>query len=485
MKSSRFDAHRYVILAIEIGAKLAVSITGVRTMESRNLSLPLLMPAQAQKHVTHNEALVMLDAIVQLVVADRDLSSPPMEPAEGERYIVASDADGDWTGHEGEIALFLNGGWQFFVPNEGWIAWLLDEERLVVRRDAAWHGFADSFSQLGVNATPDSTNRLAVSSPATLFNHAGADHQLTINKANAGARATLVLQSAFEGRAEIGLVGDDDLLFKVSADGSNFLEALRIDNASGDVCLRSINSGPLAGFRNAVINGSGEINQRGFAGGALTGYGYDRWRSEGSGCSVAVSAGRFTLTGAISQTIENARLAGSKVTVSVDNPTGSLGISFGTQSGTIPAGSGRRHVTLTLGSGEASNVKLVITAESETSFGDVQVELGPWPTPFERRPVAIEDLLCRRYFEVSHPVFCGATVVSGTFRVVAPYTVSKRVVPLVTVAEVEHAINAPPTPASYTPSGLSRTTGAHLFFLGTATAPSASVQLKVFANAEF
>ena len=45
-----------------------------------NLSLPFIMAAQAQKHVTHNEALRALDAVVQLMVLDKDLDSPPGSP---------------------------------------------------------------------------------------------------------------------------------------------------------------------------------------------------------------------------------------------------------------------------------------------------------------------------------------------------------------------------------------------------------------------
>ena len=59
-----------------------------------NLSLPFIMAAQAQKHVTHNEALRALDAVVQLMVLDKDLNSPPGSPAEGARYIVAASPTG-------------------------------------------------------------------------------------------------------------------------------------------------------------------------------------------------------------------------------------------------------------------------------------------------------------------------------------------------------------------------------------------------------
>ena len=52
------------------------------------LLLPYILAAQAQKHVTHNEALRMLDGLVQLSVLDRNLTAPPASPADGDRYIV-------------------------------------------------------------------------------------------------------------------------------------------------------------------------------------------------------------------------------------------------------------------------------------------------------------------------------------------------------------------------------------------------------------
>ena len=70
------------------------------------LNLPYLAAAQAQKHVTHNEALRTLDAIVQISVLDRDISSPPGSPAEGDRYIVAANPTGAWSGKTGAIAAF-------------------------------------------------------------------------------------------------------------------------------------------------------------------------------------------------------------------------------------------------------------------------------------------------------------------------------------------------------------------------------------------
>ena len=78
-----------------------------------SLGLPLLVAEQAQKHVTHNEALRALDALVQLSVKDRDLASPPDLPADGDRYIVASSPTGVWAGHAADIAVWQDGAWDF------------------------------------------------------------------------------------------------------------------------------------------------------------------------------------------------------------------------------------------------------------------------------------------------------------------------------------------------------------------------------------
>jgi len=74
-----------------------------------HLLMPYILAAQAQKHITHNEALRILDGLVQLSVLDRDLTAPPGTPADGDRYVVASGATGDWAGWDLNIALWTDG----------------------------------------------------------------------------------------------------------------------------------------------------------------------------------------------------------------------------------------------------------------------------------------------------------------------------------------------------------------------------------------
>lgn len=202
-----------------------------------NLAIPYIMAAQAQKHVTHNEAVRALDALVQMAVLDRDLAAPPTSPVHGERYIVAASPSGAWTGQASKVAAWQDGAWAFYAPRDGWLAWVADENALLVFDGAAWIAAAvasvNPVAAVGINATADTTNRLVVSAPATLFNHAGAGHQQKINKAAAAQTGSILFQTAFSGRAEIGLTGDDDLHVKVSADGSTWREGLIVSAQAG------------------------------------------------------------------------------------------------------------------------------------------------------------------------------------------------------------------------------------------------------------
>lgn len=224
--------------------------------DTPNLALPYLAASQAQKHVTHNEALRMLDAVVQLAVADRTLTTPPASPAEGERHIVAAGAAGAWAGRDGQVTMWRDGAWGFAVPLPGWLAWVTAENALVVRGASAWGPYAQNLPTLGVNATADATNRLAVSSDASLLTNAGHGHQLKLVKATAADTVSLLYQTNYSGRAEVGLTGDDNLHVKVSPDGSTWREALVVSVSTGTVRLPGVNKASLP---SAATAGAGAL----------------------------------------------------------------------------------------------------------------------------------------------------------------------------------------------------------------------------------
>jgi hypothetical protein len=200
------------------------------------LALPYILPAQAQKHVSHNEALRLLDMLVQLAVQDRTRISPPEHPTLGDRHIVAAGAGGDWAGQDHHLAVFEPHGWSFLAPQTGWIALDQSDLQMLVFDGTLWRApELQTLPRLGINASADATNRLSLSAPATLLSHEGAGHQVKINKAGPEETASLLMQSNWQGRAEIGLVGNEDLSLKTSEDGTSWHVAQRIDAGSGIV----------------------------------------------------------------------------------------------------------------------------------------------------------------------------------------------------------------------------------------------------------
>ncbi|NIZ13203.1 DUF2793 domain-containing protein [Phaeobacter sp. HF9A] len=192
------------------------------SQSSPRLTLPYLQPAQAQKHVTHNEALQRLDALVQLVVQEVGAETPPASPDPGVAYALGANPSGLWAGQGDQIAIFQGEGWLFLPPQPGWRAWDLATQSLHVWDGSAWGApdLPDMVDQLGVATSANADNRLAVSSDAVLFTHAGDNHQLKLNKASDGDTASLLFQSNWSGHAEMGLAGSTDFSIKVSGGGS-------------------------------------------------------------------------------------------------------------------------------------------------------------------------------------------------------------------------------------------------------------------------
>jgi hypothetical protein len=79
---------------------------------SPNLSLPYIQQNQAQKHVTHNEGMRLLDGVVQLSVLSRAQTAPPANPVAGDRYILPSGATGAWAGFDDSLAHWEEKAWR-------------------------------------------------------------------------------------------------------------------------------------------------------------------------------------------------------------------------------------------------------------------------------------------------------------------------------------------------------------------------------------
>ena len=167
---------------------------------SPNLSLTYLAPQQAQKHVTVNEALRRLDAIVQLSVNSRTVTAEPGAPAEGDVYILpASPTGASWaTMAAHALAAFQDGAWAEIAPGSGWIAYVADDAEGVVFDGAAWTPLSATVSELqnlsllGVGTTADATNPFsakvnkALWTAKTVGEGGDGDLRYTLNKEAAG-----------------------------------------------------------------------------------------------------------------------------------------------------------------------------------------------------------------------------------------------------------------------------------------------------------
>ena len=241
------------------------------------------------------------------------------------------------------------------------------------------------------------------------------------------------------------------------------------------------------GFKNYLINGDFEINQRVFAGGALAAgvYGFDRWKAGTGGCNISLSAGVLTHTsGPLVQVIEAPNLAGETITVSVDGLSGgNLDVNVEGVTGVIAASASRAGVTLAVPSTSTGNVTVTLTpASGAVTYKRVQVELGSVATAFEWRPNQVEIALCQRYGE---NIYIGLTngLVSAAGQVFGAgyvFKTEKRGVPAFSLV-ADDSLAFPAGLPSITPVS---TYGLLAYKMSTAASTNAHFYESIFADAE-
>lgn len=129
-------------------------------MSTPNAGLPTMSANMLQPSVPYNAAMQIIDALMQLAIQDKDLTTPPSTVAgdAGKVWIVASGATSAWSGHDNELALCTGADlWLFIPPQPGWIGCVIDEGRaLYAWSGSAWSPSAGSgtVSSVDVDADP-------------------------------------------------------------------------------------------------------------------------------------------------------------------------------------------------------------------------------------------------------------------------------------------------------------------------------------------
>jgi len=103
------------------------------------MGLTDLVEAQALASARMNKNMRIMEAMVNLAIIDRDLTAPPGSESDGDCYLVASGGTGDWSGEDGNIAIFSSTlGYLFQTPFEG-VAGRVQDENIRIEYDgAAW-----------------------------------------------------------------------------------------------------------------------------------------------------------------------------------------------------------------------------------------------------------------------------------------------------------------------------------------------------------
>lgn len=134
-------------------------------IETSQFKLPLLSGSQAQKHVTVNEAMSVIDAVAQLRLVSSNLVMPPASVTDGDAFCVKSGATGEWFGQDGKIAISCNGGWRFLSPKVGWQAFNIETGTNQLFDGTDWL---------------DSTLAATTSGSATEYEIVEIDHQISV-----------------------------------------------------------------------------------------------------------------------------------------------------------------------------------------------------------------------------------------------------------------------------------------------------------------
>ena len=109
------------------------------SLETGRHRLPLLAVSQAQKEITHNEALVVIDALLHPAVEGVLFAAPLVADVDiGRCWLIETAATGIWATHKNEIAIYVGGGWRYIVPTDGMRIWNRSSERHLFRIDGQW-----------------------------------------------------------------------------------------------------------------------------------------------------------------------------------------------------------------------------------------------------------------------------------------------------------------------------------------------------------
>lgn len=145
---------------------------------SPDLGIPFIDSQQDQPEVTHNEALLLLQALLNGVISVGP-NTPAVGPTIGDSYIIGAAPTGAWAGRANCVTIWSGTAWDFIpgetsagtpitmgARQEGMRVWVRDEDTTYVWSGSAWGALSTGASQAGI-ASSIASNDFYLADPHT------------------------------------------------------------------------------------------------------------------------------------------------------------------------------------------------------------------------------------------------------------------------------------------------------------------------------
>lgn len=351
---------------------------------SANLQMPYLAPAQAQKHVTVNQALGRLDALVQGNVISRALAAQPASPVDGDLYMLPPGKTGAAWGAmtNGALAYWRDGVWEQILPREGWTVFVRDEDQHLFWSGAAWSAIVTASAARGFR------NRLINSAFAIDQRRAttAADDAYCLDRfyvlTETGSVSIDRLTDPESGRlAGLRLTQPDATPKRIGLAQIAESADIRDLRAQAVAMAARVRCSASQAIRMAILEWTGAVD-------AVTSDVVDAWNS------ATFTPGNFFIAGV------------NVIATGASTPTAATWTDLTQITGTFGASLNNAIVMVW--------TEATLAQHATLDIDQIQLEPGAACGPFARRPLGEELALCRRFYWKSFPMTTAPAQNAGT-----------------------------------------------------------------------
>jgi hypothetical protein len=129
------------------------------------MKLPYLVASQAQKEVTHNEALEIIDVLLHAFALAIE-NTPPDVPEKNDCYIIGTEPQGEWENYSNALAYYTT-GWNFIEATEGMTVWVRSTRCHYTYDGTSWNRSFSGVCEKCTNS-PDVELPVAISLPVAI-----------------------------------------------------------------------------------------------------------------------------------------------------------------------------------------------------------------------------------------------------------------------------------------------------------------------------